>query len=79
MTATSEVDIYEPCSPIDFSQAPPELPIEYQLDLKRRTDSDYKKPPQLFYGFGLNIQHVLEYHRDHQLPPPPSDIQRNRA
>ncbi|KAF9061776.1 hypothetical protein BDP27DRAFT_1428628 [Rhodocollybia butyracea] len=48
-----------------------ELPPEFQLDKDplRRT---FTKPKRLFYGFGLDYADCIQYHKEQQLPRPPS-------
>ncbi|KAF5345732.1 hypothetical protein D9757_013302 [Collybiopsis confluens] len=92
MNPNHEINLYEPCRPANFTSAsaewkataancPPEkqLPPEYRLNPKRRNDPNYEKPPHFFYGFGLNIQHIIDYHQTHELPRPPPQSQRKRV
>ncbi|KIK57537.1 hypothetical protein GYMLUDRAFT_98624 [Collybiopsis luxurians FD-317 M1] len=89
----SETDIYKPCTKLfNFSKAPlewkamaadcppgKELPPEYLLDRKRLDDPSYERPTHFFYGFGLNIGHVIEYHRARRLSLPPPQILGDRV
>ncbi|KAF9061525.1 hypothetical protein BDP27DRAFT_1337924 [Rhodocollybia butyracea] len=49
-----------------------ELPEEYRYNIRRRMlDPEYTRPRKLFYGFGVDIQDFLNYHRGNKLPLPP--------
>ncbi|KAE9382387.1 hypothetical protein BT96DRAFT_845564, partial [Gymnopus androsaceus JB14] len=51
-----------------------ELPPTFQID-KMPLCSSFthpQKPQKLFYGFGLDYADCIEYHKQHQLPCPPS-------
>ncbi|KAF9038403.1 hypothetical protein BDP27DRAFT_1347825 [Rhodocollybia butyracea] len=89
---STEKEIYEPwprpnpakswIKPEDIAGCPTEkeLPEEYRYNTRRlRMDPEYRRPRKLFYGFGVDIQDFLDYHKNHQLPLPPPVERRPQA
>ncbi|KAF9059282.1 hypothetical protein BDP27DRAFT_1341782 [Rhodocollybia butyracea] len=81
---STDKEIYEPwprpdpadtwIKPEEIAGCPTEkeLPEEFRYNIRRRKlDPQYTKPRKLFYGFGVDIQDFLDYHKRHQLPLPP--------
>ncbi|KAJ3841253.1 hypothetical protein F5878DRAFT_658669 [Lentinula raphanica] len=50
------------------------VPRDYQVDYARGRDESYKKPLQLFYGFGLNRKDIMGYYETYISPELPELI-----